>query len=203
LQALPEGITIKMGTTVATNALLEKQGVPVLLAVTRGFKDVLKIGYQNRPNIFALNIQLPDAIYQKVVQVEERISAKGEIIQPLDEGFARQQFKKAYDAGLRAIAIVLMHGYRYPAHEKRLAQIAREIGFTQISLSHEVSPLAKIVGRGDTTVVDSYLSPVLRNYIQNFSKHLSKNSRLLFMQSNGGLAEALHISGKDSILSGP
>jgi 5-oxoprolinase (ATP-hydrolysing) len=157
--------TVKMGTTVATNALLERKGDRTLLLTTRGFRDALEIGYQARPDIFALNIIKPELLYERVEEVNERVLADGTVEQPLDEDGARAALQAAYDAGIRAVAIVFMHGYRYTDHEALAGEIAREIGFTQVSISHEVSPLMKLVGRGDTTVVDAYLSPILRRYV--------------------------------------
>ncbi len=194
---------VKMGTTVATNALLERKGEPTLLAITRGFRDQLRIAYQNRPRIFDRAIVLPTLLYSDVIEIDERIGAHGEIITPLDEATTRNALNAAWILGFRAIAIVLMHGYRFTRHEQRVGEIAREIGFTQISISHEVSPLMKIVSRGDTTVVDAYLSPILRQYVDRVSKDLPKSARLFFMQSNGGLADADAFRGKDAILSGP
>ncbi|MGZ9033256.1 MAG: hydantoinase/oxoprolinase family protein, partial [Rhodospirillales bacterium] len=193
---------VKMGTTVATNALLERKGDRVLLAITRGFRDALRIGYQNRPRLFDRHIVLPELLYERVCEIEERIDAQGETLTPLDEAAARAAFTEAYTSGIRAIAIVLMHGYRFPAHEQRLAEIAGEIGLTQISVSHAVSPLMKVVSRGDTTVVDAYLSPILRRYVDAVAGALGC-VRLMFMQSNGGLTDARLFQGKDSILSGP
>ncbi|HET8608826.1 MAG TPA: hydantoinase B/oxoprolinase family protein [Burkholderiales bacterium] len=193
---------VKMGTTVATNALLERTGERTALFITRGFRDALRIGYQNRPRLFDRHIVLPELLYSTVHEVSERITAHGEVLQPLDEAAVRHGLDAAYRAGYRAIAIVLMHGYRYPQHERRIAQLAREIGFTQISTSHEVSPLMKLVGRGDTTVVDAYLSPILRRYVDGVAAELH-GARLMFMQSNGGLTDAGLFQGKDSILSGP
>jgi len=199
----PERVeAVKMGTTVATNALLERKGEPLLLVVTRGFRDALRIAFQNRPKLFERRIVLPELLYRDVVEVDERISATGEVVVPLDEAGARDAFRKAHDAGLRAIAIVLMHGYRHTDHERRLAAIAREVGFTQISVSHEVSPLIRFVPRGDTTVVDAYLSPVLRRYVDRVAGAM-EGVKLQFMQSNGGLTDARTFQGKDSILSGP
>ncbi|MHC8508981.1 MAG: hydantoinase B/oxoprolinase family protein [Rhodospirillales bacterium] len=193
---------VKMGTTVATNALLERKGERVLLAVTKGFGDVLRIGYQNRPRLFDLHIVLPEMLYESVLEIDERIDAHGDSIRPLDEAAARAGFQAAYDKGVRAAAIVLMHGYRHPGREKRLAEIAAETGFTQISTSHAASPLIKIVSRGDTTVVDAYLSPILRRYVDQIAAALG-DVRLMFMQSSGGLTDAHLFQGKDSILSGP
>ena len=193
---------VRMGTTVATNALLERRGTPTLLVVTRGFADALRIGYQNRPKLFARDIVLPDPLYATVIEVDERVLASGEVLTPLDEDGAREALRRCYQSGLRAVAIVLMHGYRQPCHERLLERLAREVGFTQISLSHQVSPLMKFVSRGDTTVVDAYLSPVLRRYVGQVARALG-DVRLLFMQSNGGLTEAARFSGRDAILSGP
>ncbi len=186
---------VKMGTTVATNAQLERKGDRTLLLITQGFRDGLRISYQNRPKLFARHIVLPELLYERVAEVRERLSAQGEIIVRLDPASARAPLEDAYAAGLRAVAITFMHGYRYPDHEQRAAELAREIGFTQISVSHQV-------GRGDTTVVDAYLSPILRRYVDRVAGELG-DARLLFMQSNGGLADARHFHGKDSILSGP
>ncbi|MCW8128257.1 hydantoinase B/oxoprolinase family protein [Microbulbifer halophilus] len=199
----PERIgAVKMGTTVATNALLERKGDPVALVTTRGFAEALRIGYQARPHLFDLEIKLPEMLYSDVLEVDERVTAGGEVLVPLDEGRVRDDLQRLYDAGLRGLAILLMHGYRYPDHEKAIARIAGEIGFTQISASHGVSPLIKLVGRGDTAVVDAYLSPVLCRYVDRVDRALG-GSRLLFMQSNGGLADAHFFRGKDAILSGP
>jgi 5-oxoprolinase (ATP-hydrolysing) len=194
---------VRMGTTVGTNALLERKGEPTVLAITAGHKDALRIGTQNRPNLFALEIVLPELLYSSVIEIGERMSAEGEIIRPLDEAAARAALKDAFDEGYRAVAIALMHSYRYPAHEKRLAEIACEVGFTQVSASHEVSGLIKLIGRGDTAVVDAYLSPVLRRYVDRTRARLRSGTRLYFMQSSGGLAEADAFRGKDAILSGP
>jgi len=201
---LPDGLVeaVKMGTTVATNALLERKGERTLLAVTRGFADQLRIGYQNRPNIFARRIELPELLYESVVEIDERLTAEGDVLTPVDEAEALQALQASYDDGIRSIAIVFMHGYRYHEHEKTVSGIARDIGFTQISVSHEVSPLMKFVGRGDTTVVDAYVSPILRRYVDLIAAQVG-DARLMFMQSNGGLADARFFQGKDSILSGP
>ncbi len=199
--------TVKMGTTVATNALLERQGEPVLLVITAGFADALRIGYQSRPRLFDLNIQLPEMLYSRVLEVNERIGAHGNVLLPLNEQYCSEQLQQAYDDGLRAVAIVFMHAYRYPQHEQQVAAIARQIGFTQISVSSTVSPLMKLVSRGDTTVVDAYLSPILRRYVDQVERDLAApqaaNCQLLFMQSNGGLTDAHHFQGKDALLSGP
>jgi 5-oxoprolinase (ATP-hydrolysing) len=194
---------VKMGTTVATNALLERKGEPLLLAITAGLGDALRIGYQSRPDIFARRIVLPEALYGRVLEVDERVKADGEILRPLDLAAARAGLHSAFGEGYRAIAIVLMHGWRWTAHEAALAEAAREIGFTQVSASHEVGPLIKLVGRGDTTVVDAYLSPVLRRYVDKVVAALGADTRLLFMQSSGGLTDAATFQGKDAILSGP
>ena len=193
---------VKMGTTVATNALLERKGERTVLFITKGFRDALRIAYQNRPKIFERNIVLPELLYAEVREVAERIGARGDVLAPLDESLARADLEKTFAAGFRSIAIVLMHGYRYPDHESRVAAIAKEVGFTQISVSHQVSPLMKLIGRGDTTVVDAYLSPILRRYVDRVAAEL-QGVRLLFMQSNGGLTDARRFHGKDSILSGP
>ncbi|MBA1147610.1 hydantoinase B/oxoprolinase family protein [Ectothiorhodospiraceae bacterium WFHF3C12] len=193
---------VKMGTTVATNALLERKGEPTVLLVTRGFRDALRIGHQARPEIFARHIQLPELLYGRVIEIGERHGADGEIIMPLDEDSAREALKEAFAAGFRACAVALLHGYRYPAHERRLGEIARSAGFTQVSLSHETSPLMGFIGRGDTTVVDAYLSPVLHRYANRVSEAVG-NTPLYFMKSDGGLADARFFAGKDAILSGP
>jgi 5-oxoprolinase (ATP-hydrolysing) len=194
---------VKMGTTVATNALLERRGEPTLLAITAGLRDALKIGYQSRPNLFARHIVLPPPLYADVVEIEERVRADGEVLTPLNAEKARADLQAAFDCGLRAVAIVLMHGYRFADHEAQVASIAREIGFTQISASHEVGALIKLVARGDTTVADAYLSPVLRRYVDRVAGELGEAVRLLFMQSNGGLVEAKAFRGRDAVLSGP
>ncbi|NIJ33583.1 hydantoinase B/oxoprolinase family protein [Sphingomonas oligoaromativorans] len=196
-------LDVRIGTTVATNALLERKGEPVLLTITRGFGDALTIGYQERPDLFALDIRLPGPLHADVVEIDERVTAEGEVLRPLDAEAARRDLQAAFDRGLRAIAIVLVHGYRHTAHEAALAGIAREIGFTQISVSHEVGPLIKLIGRGDTTVVDAYLSPVIGAYVERFSGALGEGQAPLFMQSNGGLIEGAALRGKDAILSGP
>ena len=193
---------VKMGTTVATNALLEHKGERTALVITAGFGDALRIGYQNRPLLFARHIVLPEQLYERVIEATERVTATGAVLTPLDSDELRQALQAAYDAGIRAVAIVFMHGYRYPAHEQQAAAIARAIGFGQISTSHESSPLMKLVSRGDTTVVDAYLSPILKRYVNRVAADLG-DVRLLFMQSNGGLADARRFAGKDAILSGP
>lgn len=201
---------IKMGTTVATNALLERKGDRVVLVTTKGFKDALQIGYQNRPDIFALQITLPEMLYESVVEVNERYTATGEELQPVNRDEVRRDLQAVFDRGIHSCAIVLMHSYCYPHHELEVADIAEEIGFTQISISHRVSPLIKFVSRGDTTVVDAYLSPILRRYVEKIKNNLygqtisdRQQSKLMFMQSNGGLVNADLFQGKDSILSGP
>ncbi|MGI9335030.1 MAG: hydantoinase/oxoprolinase family protein, partial [Gammaproteobacteria bacterium] len=198
---------VKMGTTVATNALLERKGDRTLLLITRGFGDLLRIGYQNRPRLFDLEIVLPELLYERVVEIDERVGARGELIQPLDEDATRAALTSAYADGIRSVAIAFMHGYRFSAHEARAGDLARAIGFAQVSLSHAVSPLMKLVSRGDTTVVDAYLSPVLRRYVTQVRGALGAEHggcrRLMFMQSNGGLTDAELFQGKDAILSGP
>ncbi|HJS41274.1 MAG TPA: hydantoinase B/oxoprolinase family protein [Sphingomicrobium sp.] len=194
---------VRMGTTVATNALLERKGEPLALAITHGFGDALRIGYQARPEIFARNIVLPAMLYETVVEIDERIGADGTVVHRLDEEHARAALSQIREAGIDTLAIVLMHGWRYTQHEDRLARIAKELGFSQVSVSHEVAPLIKLVSRGDTTVVDAYLSPVLRRYVDRVDAGLGPDVRLSFMQSNGGLAEAWSFRGKDAILSGP
>ncbi|WP_137176207.1 hydantoinase B/oxoprolinase family protein [Massilia sp. HP4] len=193
---------VKMGTTVATNALLERKGEPTALAITRGFSDALRIAYQNRPRLFDRHIVLPELLYAQVIEIDERMGAHGDVVLPLDEASARAGLQQAFDAGLRSLAIVFMHGYRHTAHEAAVARIAREIGFAQVSVSHEVSPMMKLVARGDTTVVDAYLSPILRRYVDQVAGELP-GVNLQFMQSNGGLTDARAFQGKDSILSGP
>ncbi|MFD7971430.1 hydantoinase B/oxoprolinase family protein [Streptomyces clavifer] len=193
---------VKMGTTVATNALLERRGEPTVLVITEGFRDALRIAYQNRPRLFDRRILLPEAVYDRVIEVPERIDARGRTVKPLDRTTVARRLGEARAAGIRSAAVVLMHGYRHPGHESAVAEAAREAGFTQVSCSHEVSPLIKLVPRGDTTVVDAYLSPILRRYVEEVAAELS-GIRLMFMQSNGGLREAAHFRGKDAVLSGP
>ncbi|TPQ23342.1 hydantoinase B/oxoprolinase family protein [Streptomyces sporangiiformans] len=194
--------SVRMGTTVATNALLERTGERTLLVVTRGFRDALRIAYQNRPRIFAREIDLPELLYERVVEVDERIAADGTVLRAPDLDALAGALQEAYDAGIRAVAVVCMHSHLHPAHEQAIGDLARRTGFPQISLSSEVSPLMKLVPRGDTAVVDAYLSPVLRRYVQHVADEL-QGVRLMFMQSNGGLAEAGQFRGKDAILSGP
>jgi 5-oxoprolinase (ATP-hydrolysing) len=199
---------VKMGTTVATNALLERKGEPTVLFITRGFRDQLRIGYQNRPKLFERHIRLPELLYADVYEVHERMGAHGRVLVPLDTAATQRDLSAARAAGYTAIAIVLAHGYRYPDHERQVADLARAAGFTQVSVSHAVSPMMKLVSRGDTTVVDAYLSPILRRYVNQVASELTdlksqRNARLFFMQSNGGLTDANRFQGKDSILSGP
>ncbi len=193
---------VKMGTTVATNALLERKGDPTVLFTTLGFRDALRIGYQERPRLFDQHIVLPELLYSRIEEVDERVTAQGDIDRPLNAEQVRRQLQEAFAAGFRSIAIVFMHGYRYPDHENTVATLARELGYTQVSVSHEVSPMMKLVGRGDTTVVDAYLSPILRRYVNRVASELD-GVRLMFMQSNGGLTAAEQFQGKDAILSGP
>jgi 5-oxoprolinase (ATP-hydrolysing) len=215
---LPAGAVdaVKMGTTVATNALLERAGERTALVVTRGFADALRIGYQNRPHLFVRRIELPTLLYDRVIEADERMGARGEVVRALDPASVEGALRAAYADGVRAVAIVLMHGYRHPRHEQALAELARAIGFPQVSVSHEVSPLMKFVSRGDTTVVDAYLSPILRRYVDEVERDLAGGARtagasaatgpaprLQFMQSSGGLTDAHRFQGKDAILSGP
>ena len=222
---------VRMGTTVATNALLERQGEPLVLVTTRGFGDALRIGYQNRPRIFDLRIDLPSQLYRRVIEVDERVVLERadtpavysgaraalkrhsvpsgdvfRILQPLDEAKAERALREAYNDGLRAVAIVLMHAYAFGEHEKRLGELAASVGFTQISLSHQVHPALKLVARGDTTCVDAYLTPHIRRYLQSFRAGFSdqlQDTRVLFMQSHGGLIDASEFLGSRAILSGP
>jgi 5-oxoprolinase (ATP-hydrolysing) len=207
-EPIPAGIIgdVRMGTTVATNALLERKGDRTVLVITKGFGDALRIGYQARPKIFAKEIVKPEQLYERVIEVEERVLADGVVELPVDLVHAEQDLKAAHNAGIGAVAIVFMHAYRYPAHENVVAELARRIGFPQVSVSHVVSPLIKLVGRGDTTVVDAYLSPILRRYVAQVSEELDverTGARLLFMTSSGGLTAAELFQGKDAILSGP
>src|SRR5512137_2600448 len=227
---IPPGVVdaVKMGTTVATNALLERKGERTALVITKGFADALRIAYQNRPKLFVRKIELPTLLYERVIEADERVGARGEIVRPLDLASVHNELAAARDAGIAAVAIVLMHGYRFPQHELKLAALARELGFAQVSVSHEVCPLMKLVSRGDTTVVDAYLSPILRRYVGQVERELMGSGktalppavpgagrgpaggtdaggapRLQFMQSNGGLTDAHRFQGKDAILSGP
>ncbi|MDO9134857.1 hydantoinase B/oxoprolinase family protein [Hydrogenophaga sp.] len=193
---------VKMGTTVATNALLERKGEPTLLVTTRGFRDALRIAYQNRPRLFDRRIVLPELLYSEVIEAQERLSAQGDVLQPLEEVALRADLQAAHARGLRSVAVVFMHGYRFTAHEQAAARIARELGFTQVSTSHETSPMMKFVSRGDTTVVDAYLSPILRRYVEQVAGDMP-GVKLFFMQSSGGLTDAHAFQGKDAILSGP
>ena len=199
---------VKMGTTVATNALLERRGEPTLLAVTAGHADALTIGWQARPRLFELDIRKAPPLHAEALEIAERVTAEGEVLRPLDEAAARAGLQAAHDRGLRAVAVVLVHGHAHPAHEARVAAIAREVGFTQVSASHEVAPLIKLIPRGDTAVVDAYLSPVLHRYVGRLTAELRAvpgcaGARVLFMQSSGGLTEAGRVRGKDAVLSGP
>src|SRR6266568_1086217 len=226
-EAIPQGIigSVKMGTTVATNALLERKGERTLLLITKGFRDALKIGYQARPKIFARHIIKPQMLYERVVEVEERVRADGTVEKESDLAAVRAELSAALAAGIKAVAIVFMHAWRYPEHESAVASLARDMGFPQVSVSHEVSPLIKLVGRGDTTVVDAYLSPILQRYVAQVARDMgtaplplagrgSAQSathgevadhapRLMFMMSSGGLTAAELFQGKDAILSGP
>ena len=193
---------VKMGTTVATNALLERKGEPTLLVTTQGFRDALRIAYQNRPRLFDRRIVLPELLYARVIEANERMGAHGELLQALDVDSLRKLLQQAFDAGLRSVAIVFMHGYRYTTHEAQAKELAEQIGFTQISTSHGTSPLMKFVSRGDTTVVDAYLSPILRRYVDLVATDMP-GVPLYFMQSSGGLTDAHAFQGKDAILSGP
>ncbi|MEH1869167.1 MAG: hydantoinase/oxoprolinase family protein [Nostoc sp.] len=193
---------VKMGTTVATNALLERKGDRVVLFITKGFKDALRIGYQNRPNIFARHIILPTMLYEQVIEIDERYDAHGNELIPINIEQVRNDLQAVYNTGIQSCAIVFMHSDRYPKHEQKIAHIAQEIGFTQISVSHQVSPLMKLVSRGDTTVVDAYLTPILRRYVNQIASQLP-GVKLMFMKSDGGLVAAEQFQGKDSILSGP
>ncbi len=198
--------SVKMGTTVATNALLEREGEPTVFVTTSGFGDALRLGYQARPDLFALDIVLPEMLYERVIEVDERIDARGAVLTPLDLDTVRAELVRARDDGFDAIAICLMHGYRHTDHEAQVAAMARSLGFGQVSVSHEVSPLMKLVSRGDTTVVDAYLSPILRRYVDQVDSRLRVDDvgpRLMFMQSNGGLTDARRFQGKDALLSGP
>ena len=201
---MPSGVVeaVKMGTTVATNALLERKGERTLLVVNRGFADALRIGNQARPRLFDLAITLPSMLYEEVVEVAGRVGVDGDEIEALDEPAARRAFASVRAKGITACAIVLIHAWKYPEHERRLAELAREAGFAQVSASHAVSPLLRLIPRGDTTVVDAYLSPILRRYVDQVAAELG-DARLYFMQSNGGLADAAGFQGKDAILSGP
>jgi len=205
----PEAVPIeavKMGTTVATNALLERQGSPTALVVTRGFADALAIGYQNRPDIFALNIIKPEPLYERVIEASERLNADGEIIRVLDEDSISAALRRCAEDGITSVAICLVHGYKFPQHENLIAAIAESNGLEQVSVSHDVESLIKFVSRAETTLADAYLTPVLMSYIDGLRNALGKiaiPNRLLFMQSNGGLVLADKFRGNSSILSGP
>jgi 5-oxoprolinase (ATP-hydrolysing) len=202
--AVPTGSVeaVRLGTTVATNALLERDGDPTVLVITRGFRDALRIAYQNRPRIFDRRILLPELLYSRVIEADERVGADGEVVAPLDAAGVERGLRAAHAAGYRSVAVVCLHGYRFPEHERRIGEIARAAGFTQVSLSHQTVPLMKLVSRGDTTVVDAYLSPILDRYVASVSAELA-GVPLLFMRSSGGLTDAARFRGKDSILSGP
>ena len=207
-EPIPQGRVgaVKMGTTVATNALLERKGERTLLVTTKGFRDALRIGYQARPKIFAKHIIKPEMLFERVIEVDERVRADGTVEKAPDLAAVRAELEAAKRDGIKAVAIVFMHAYRYPAHEQKVAALAREMGFAQVSVSHEVSPLIKLVGRGDTTVVDAYLSPILRRYVAQVDSELDarkSGARLMFMMSSGGLTAAELFQGKDAILSGP
>jgi 5-oxoprolinase (ATP-hydrolysing) len=193
---------VKMGTTVATNALLERKGEATLLVTTKGFGDALRIAYQNRPRLFDRQIVLPELLYSAVVEAQERVTVDGDVLQPLDEAQLRTQLKHSHQQGVRSVAIVFMHGWRHTAHELAAARLAREVGFTQVSTSHQTSPMMKLVSRGDTTVVDAYLSPILGRYVNQVACEMP-GVKLMFMQSSGGLTDAQVFAGKDAILSGP
>jgi 5-oxoprolinase (ATP-hydrolysing) len=194
--------SVRLGTTVATNALLERTGEPTVLVITRGFRDALRIAYQSRPRIFDRRILLPELLYDRVIEADERTGADGTVVTPLDEAAAEHALREAYGEGFRSVAVVCLHGYRFPVHELRLGELAAAAGFTQVSLSHQTTPLMKLVSRGDTTVIDAYLSPILRRYVASVSGELP-GVPLLFMRSSGGLTDAAAFRGKDSILSGP
>ena len=205
---IPKGAigVVKMGTTVATNALLERRGERTLLVTTKGFRDALEIGYQARPKIFARNIVKPEQLYSGVVEIDERVLADGTVEAAPDLEAVRAELARAKRQGYEAVAIVFMHAYRYPRHEQKVGKIARALGFAQVSVSHECSPLIKLVGRGDTTVVDAYLSPILARYVARVSQALDAKrtgARVMFMMSSGGLTAAELFAGKDAILSGP
>ncbi len=207
-QPIPDAAiaAVKMGTTVATNALLERKGERVALLITEGFGDLLRIGTQARPALFDLDIRRPDLIYEQSFEIRGRLDAEGREVQPLDEAAVAEALARIHAAGIQSVAVALIHGHVNPAHELRVGEMAKAAGFTQISLSHQVSRLAKLVARGDTTTVDAYLSPLLRRYVAQVEDALEPGratGRLLFMQSSGGLTEAGRFQGKDAILSGP
>ena len=196
---------IKVGTTVATNALLEGKGAKTVLVVTKGFEDQLRIGYQNRPDIFSRKITLPNQLYEKVIGVDERILSDGKIITELDNFKLKIELSKCLKNGITSCAILLMHGYKYINHEKKISKLAQSLGFDQVSASHEISPQIRFVERGDTTVLDAYLTPILKTYIEQLVQNFSGNlgHKLKFMQSNGGLISKDLFKGKDAVLSGP
>ncbi|MHC4277186.1 MAG: hydantoinase B/oxoprolinase family protein [Planctomycetota bacterium] len=193
---------VKVGTTLATNALLERKGAKTALITTRGFRDALRIGYQPRPDIFALHVIRPETLFSKAVEINERVNTSGDVLVPLDIRDTREKLQRLYDEGFRSLAVLFMHGYQYPEHENRVSELAVEAGFSQISLSHEVSPLIKIIRRGHTTVIDAYLSPVLSQYVTGLANEL-RGGRMMFMQSNGGVAPPDRFHGRNSLLSGP
>ncbi|MFZ4685291.1 MAG: hydantoinase/oxoprolinase N-terminal domain-containing protein, partial [Hyphomonadaceae bacterium] len=195
--------SIRMGTTVATNALLERKGAATVLVVTEGFADLLEIGNQARPDIFALNIVKPDQLQARVIEARERVTAEGEVLTRLDEARVRADLIDAREAGITSCAIACLHGWAFPAHEQRIAEMAREVGFAHVSVSSEVSGLTRYVPRTDTTVADAYLTPVLDAYVQRVAGAFDKATRLYFMQSNGGLTPASAFRGRDAVLSGP
>lgn len=194
-------LEVRMGTTLATNALLEHKGAKVGLVTTKGFRDAIRIGYQNRPNVFAREILRPKQLYEDVIEVEERIAANGKILKKPDLEDVKKDLLKFQEQKIKSLAIVFVHGYRYPVHEEQIGQLATEMGFEHIALSHKISPLIKYVSRGETTIVDAYLTPILQSYVAYVKDHLK--APLYFMQSNGGLTEASCFRGKDAILSGP
>jgi 5-oxoprolinase (ATP-hydrolysing) len=194
---------VRLGTTVATNALLERRGADTVLVVTRGFADLLEIGSQARPALFVRHIIKPDLLHKRVIEAHERVAADGEVLTPLDEPRIRRDLQTSFDAGFRAVAIACLHGWRHSMHEKRIASVAREIGFTQVSVSSEISGLINYVPRADTTVADAYLSPILHRYVKELAGAFAPQTRLLFMQSNGGLAHTGAFHGRNAVLSGP
>mgnify|MGYP003338505733 CR=1 FL=1 len=194
--------SVRLGTTVATNALLERAGEPTLLVITRGFRDALRIGHQARPRLFDLHVRRAPALHAAVLEADERLGADGSVVRPLDEARLLRELRASRENGLRACAIVFMHAWRFPAHERRAAELAREAGFEQVCASHATNPMLRLVPRGETTVADAYLSPVLRRHVERLQAQLP-GIPLLFMQSSGGLADASRFHGKDAVLSGP
>ncbi|HEY6924616.1 MAG TPA: hydantoinase/oxoprolinase family protein, partial [Steroidobacteraceae bacterium] len=195
---------VKVGTTVATNALLERKGEPVLLVTTAGFADGLRIGYQSRPDLFARHIVLPDRLYPQVIEAHERVDCDGIVLTPLDTERLRRDMERARQAGLRSVAIIFLHGWRHQQHEKMAARLARELGFEEVSVSHELSPLVRYVARGDTTVLNAYLAPPLKSYVRGLQRelhNLDPSGRLELMQSNGGLAAVESFHAVSSVLS--